>query len=82
MNKQFQVGQRYGSAFMSDADTLYSFVVVKRTAKTITARRFGELRTYRITHCDWRNAEQVSAGRYSMAPIVDATEVLPQQVAA
>ena len=68
---KFEVGKSYYYRFACDSDTVVTVTVIKRTAKTITFKEDdGEVKTRRIYI--YGNCENVSLGRYSMAPILSA----------
>jgi len=72
---QFQVGHTYSCRSACDYDTVFSFEVVARTAKTLRLRYLGREMTRRvrlyngIEHAD-------PLGQYSMAPVISADRVL------
>lgn len=72
--KTFQVGKTYTTRSICDHDCIISVPVVSRTAKTIVTNVRGESKTLRIAVRD--GVEFVKPwGSYSMAPIVDATDL-------
>ena len=72
----FEIGKTYSMHSPCCYDCTWSFVVVKRTASTVTLRSGrGELKTCRINRqvSEWNQAETVHPlGRYSMAPSLTA----------
>jgi hypothetical protein len=67
----FQAGKTYATRSACDHDCIISLTVAKRTAKTITTTAGKTLRVN-----VWQGVEQVKPwGAYSMAPIVDATDL-------
>lgn len=70
--KQFQVGQTYSTRSACDYDCVFSFTVIKRTAKFVTIEdRHGKVRRCGIKV--WDNVESCfPLGSYSMAPIISA----------
>lgn len=67
----FQPGKTYATRSICDHNCIISLTVAKRTAKTITTT---DGKTLRINL--WQDVEQVKPwGSYSMAPIVDATDI-------
>lgn len=67
----FQVGKTYATRSVCDHNCIISVTVASRTAKTI---KTADGKTLRIQ--EYRGIEQVKPwGSYSMAPIVDATDV-------
>jgi hypothetical protein len=70
--KAFEVGKTYSTRSACDYDCVFSYTVVKRSAKFITVRdKFGK-----GTRCgvsEWNGAESAfPEGRYSMAPSIQA----------
>ena len=67
----FETGKTYYYRFACNTDTAVKCTITKRTAKTITFKEDdGEVKTRRIYI--YGNCENVSLGRYSMAPILSA----------
>lgn len=70
---QFQVGATYATRSVCDHDCIFSITVARRTAKTITTtegKRLGiRPLSYGVAH-----ESVMPYGRYSMAPIIDASE--------
>lgn len=70
MTIQFQVGTTYSTRSVCDHNCIFSITVKSRTAKTIKTECGKTLRV-----SEYNGAEQVRPeGRYSMAPIITATE--------
>lgn len=71
----FQVGKTYQTRSACDHDCIVSLTVVSRTAKTIKANAGHRgIKTLRVSEYEGR--EQVKPwGSYSMAPIVDASDL-------
>ena len=70
----FEVGKTYSCRSVCDYDTIFSFEVVKRTAKFVTLRSstWGEQR--RGVYY-WQGVERCQPlGNYSMSPIICADE--------
>lgn len=72
---QFETGKTYATRSVCDANCIISLTVIKRTAKTITAKNItgfeSDVKTFRIS--EWNGVEQVRPwGKYSMAPIIGA----------
>lgn len=69
--KTFEVGRTYSVRSIGDHDCIFSFEVLKRSAKTITIKRHGSAvrRTVRVVDgaecCD-------PLGRFSMSPVLRA----------
>jgi len=71
--KQFVVGNTYTCRSLCDYDCIFSFVVMKRTGRTVWLRQAGgKIRARRIKIRD--DAETVEPhGSYSMSPVLIAT---------
>lgn len=71
--KTFQVGQTYSGRFMSDWDTIASFTIISRTAKSIKTTVHGKVVTRRIG--DWNGVEHFKPyGSYSMCMVIEAKD--------
>jgi hypothetical protein len=69
--KMFEVGNTYTARSICDFNCVFSFQVIKRTAKTITVNGEGKIRNLRPYI--YNGAEQaMPLGRYSMAPVITA----------
>lgn len=69
--KQFQVGQTYQVRSACDYDTIFSFTILARTAKTVTTKVHGKTARRGLQVYDDR--EQFKPfGTYSMCPVVSA----------
>ena len=69
--KTFQVGRTYSTRSICDHDTIFSFEVVSRTAKTVTLRQHGKI--FRRGVYVYDGAEQCKPyGSYSMCAIISA----------
>lgn len=68
----FQIGQSYEARSACDYDVVWTFTVVKRTAKFITiVDEYGDVR--RVGVRVWNGSEYASPlGTYSMAPVIGA----------
>lgn len=77
--EMFKIGGTYYTRSICDHNCIYTVEVLKRTAKTITAKVDGrEVKTLRISINHRCTAEMVRPhGTYSMAAIVDATDDRP-----
>lgn len=77
--KKFEVGNWYSMRSVCDHNCVWSYVVIKRTAKTITLMDDkGSTKTCRINaqYSAHRNAETVfPLGQYSMCPTLSADKV-------
>ena len=72
---KFEVGKSYATRSICDSECIIRVHVVSRTAKTIKAHTSKGERVLRIN--EYQGIEQVSPwGRYSMSPIVDATDLV------
>jgi hypothetical protein len=69
---KFEVGQTYATRAMSDWDTVYSFTVVKRTARFVTLDcGYGEVK--RVGVYEWDGVEKCKPhGTYSMCAVLSA----------
>lgn len=76
--KKFEIGKAYACSSNCNHECVWTFSVIRRTAKTVTFRdKYGEEKTCRISAdiSSYRNAETVfPLGRYSMAPMLDADD--------
>ncbi len=74
--KKFEIGKTYYDHSACNHDCIFSYTVVRRTAKTLVLRdQFGEIRRRRIFLSG--NVENVMPqGSYSMAPILSADREL------
>lgn len=82
---QFEVGQTYSCRSICDHNCIWSFTVIKRTARFITIQdKSGKIS--RVGVRTWGNAEQAfPLGQYSMAPSIyadDTRSFLPDWMAA
>ena len=69
---QFQPGKTYSTRSICDHDCIISITVESRTAKTIKTTAGKSLRI-----ASYDGVEMVRPwGRYSMAPIIDATDLV------
>ena len=77
--KTFELGNWYSMRSACDHNCVWSYVVIKRTAKTITLMdEKGKTMTCRINakYSAYRNAETVfPLGQYSMCPILSADKI-------
>jgi hypothetical protein len=75
MTNQFQIGRTYSTRSICDHDCIFAFTILGRTAKTVTIQVHGK--TVRRGLSLWNDVEQFSPyGRYSMAPIVGADDLV------
>ena len=69
--KKFQVSQTYSTRSIGDYNCIFSFEILKRTAKSVWVEVDGEV--VRRAIIVWRDAETFKPfGTYSMCPIVTA----------
>lgn len=74
MNK-FEIGREYSCRSVCNHDCVWTYMVVARTAKTITVTDGEAVRKLRIIKdlSEYRGAESVyPEGKYSMCPILSA----------
>lgn len=68
---KFEAGKTYTARSIGDADCIISVTIERRTAKTVTAKVFGELKSFRVALFD--GVEFISPwGSYSMSPVIKA----------
>jgi hypothetical protein len=71
LTKCFEVGKTYSTRSICDSDCIFSFEILGRTAKTITFKSMGAIKTKGI-----KIHEAVETclpqGRHSMAPMIRA----------
>jgi hypothetical protein len=71
LTKCFQVGKTYSARSICDSDCVFTFTILGRTAKTITFKDMGNIKTKGVKIVD--GVEQCyPQGRHSMAPIIRA----------
>jgi hypothetical protein len=77
MTTRFEIGKTYATRSACDYDCIYSFVILARTAKTVTVDVHGK--TVRRGLNVWNEVEQFKPfGSYSMCAIISADRtVLP-----
>lgn len=69
----FQVGRVYYCRSIGDHDSIWRYLVVKRTAKTVTLEDYGTRETFRRGIRIYNGVECCSPhGRYSMSPTLSA----------
>lgn len=77
--KNFTVGHSYYGRFIGDSTMVVELQVLKRTAKTITAKIKGEREEKRLRISIYEGVEYVKPfGSYSMAPMVTADKPLAE----
>jgi hypothetical protein len=70
----FQVGKTYATRSICDYDCIFSFVILSRTAKTVTVNVHGK--SVRRGLSLWNGVEQFKPyGTYSMCAIVGADDL-------
>ena len=68
---KFEVGKTYETRSICDWDTIYSFVILARTAKTVTVNVHGKTVKRGLTICD--DIETFKPhGTYSMCAVISA----------
>jgi hypothetical protein len=71
---KFQVGKTYATSFITDHESVASFTILARTAKTVTVAIHGG-KTVRRGLSLWQGVEQFKPfGSYSMCMIVGADD--------
>lgn len=73
---KFQEGKTYSSKSICDSDCVFSFKILKRTAKTVTINSlFNKNETTRCKIHEYEGSEMIyPLGKYSMAPILRANK--------
>lgn len=80
--KKFIVGKTYATASLCDSECIYLITVTKRTAQTVWFIYFNEEKSRRI-FADYNGNEAIRPfGSYSMAPIINASKVVEDKIAA
>lgn len=71
---KFQEGQELSARSSCDYDCVFRFIVIKRTAKTVTVKYHNQLKTVKVRV--WSNGSEYCypLGTFSMAPAVFAKE--------
>lgn len=70
---KFEIGQTYWTTSTADADCVFEFTIVARTAKFITFVQPGDSRQHRVGVTSYDGTEYAMPfGRYSMAPQICA----------
>ena len=78
MTNTFQVGQTYATRSIYDYDTVFSFTIIGRTAKTVTVNVHGKV--VRRGLSVWEGNEQFKPfGSYSMCAIIGADDLVSDQ---
>jgi hypothetical protein len=73
MTTQFQVGRTYSTRSIGDHECIYSFTILKRTAKSVTVEVYGK--TVRRGVYEWHGVECFKPfGTYSMCAIIHASD--------
>lgn len=73
--KKFEIGQTYCMRSICDHNCVWSYIVTKRTAQTVTITDGKETKTCRISKniSEYLNAETIyPLGQYSMCPSLTA----------
>jgi hypothetical protein len=74
MTSKFEVGRTYSVRSLCDYDCVYSFLIERRTAKTVWLKCHGKTRARRVRIVDGREACDPH-GVYSMSPVLMADDV-------
>lgn len=70
---KFEIGQTYWTTSIADADCVFEFTIVSRTAKFITFTMRNDNRQHRVGVTCYDGTEYAMPfGRYSMAPQISA----------
>ena len=78
---KFEVGRTYSCTSICDSECVFRFTVVKRTDKTVWLDYCGKIRTRRVRiHGNTEACDP--QGRYSMSPVLFATDAEPAAEAA
>lgn len=74
--KKFEVGKTYSMSSPCDHNCVWTYTVVKRTAKTVTlVDKYGEKKVCRISDkrtALWGGEVVNPLGNYSMSPVLEA----------
>jgi hypothetical protein len=70
--KEFKAGNEYSCRSVCDYNCIFTFTILKRTAKTVTFKSLGNMKTARIKTDDDGNEWIYPTGQYSMAPVLRA----------
>ena len=76
--REFEVNSVYEMRYIGDSDLRVEYIVIKRTAKTITFDRFKHPlleRFSRRVRLDSEGREYIVDGSYSMAPSISAKNI-------
>jgi hypothetical protein len=75
---KFEIGNTYSTRSACDWDTIYSYTVVARTAKTITIEDKHGHKSKRGVKSDYDGVSEACYpdGRYSMCPVIKADRQL------
>lgn len=73
---EFEVGKTYATHSVCDHDCIFSYMIVKRTEKTVTIRdKFGKAKRCKLH--DNGQAEYIfPEGTYSMCPVLEADDIV------
>lgn len=73
MSQIFEVGKSYSCRSICDYDCIYTFRVLKRSAKTVTVDYHGEQTRRKVWVTD--GVEKIAPhGSYSMSPVLSANK--------
>lgn len=77
-NEAFEVSSVYAMHFITDSDLKPKYIVLKRTATTVTFQKFQSPNSEKITRkikTDSKGIEYIVNGSYSMAPSISARHI-------
>lgn len=70
---KFEVGKTYETRSACDHDCIFSYTVVKRTAKRITIKKRNKGKEYIVGTYEYEGVEHARPeGKYSMCPVINA----------
>lgn len=74
---KFEVGKTYKHSWIGESDAITEWLIVKRTAQTVTIKNGDKIKTCRIIKqlSEWEKAECIYPfGQFSMAPTLRANQ--------
>jgi len=69
--QKFETGKTYSTSSICDHNCIYSFEILKRTAKSVWIKAHNEITRRKITVYEGRETF-LPFGRYSMCPVITA----------
>ncbi len=73
---EFEVGKTYATSSICDHNCIFSYMIVKRTEKTVTIRdKFGKVKRCKI-HSNGQAEYIFPQGVYSMCPVLEADDLV------